>query len=114
MATLIKCVFLACVFVLAHAAGAGAAEYVLLGLHARAQHSDTVVLARVVDPLRGVLSVERVLKDEAPTEITLVDYIDPFAGLIAEVHAFLMEMERKPSVSQHARSMLALIAKHQP
>src|SRR6188474_1976831 len=80
MATLINRVLLACAFVLAQAAGAGAADYVLLGLHARVQHSDTVVLARVVDPVRAVLSVERVLKGEAPTEITLVDYIDPFAS----------------------------------
>jgi len=80
MATLNNRVLLACVFVLAQAAAAGARDYVLLGLHARVQYSDTIVLARVVDPERAVLSVERVLKGETPTEITLVDYIDPFAA----------------------------------
>ena len=57
---------------------AGATTYIDLALHQRVKLSDTIVLARVVDPVRAVVSVERVLKGEPPRQITLVEYVDGF------------------------------------
>jgi HEAT repeat protein len=59
---------------------AGATEFGGLGLHERVQLSDTIVLARVVDPPRALVRVERVLKGDALKQIALVDYIDGFAA----------------------------------
>jgi hypothetical protein len=62
-------------------AGAGlarASEIIVLGLHGRVELSDTIVLGRVVDPTRALVAVERVLKGEAPKQITLIAYIDGF------------------------------------
>jgi hypothetical protein len=56
-----------------------ATEYFDPGLHGRVQASDTVVLARVVDPSRDLVNVERVLKGNPPTQITLVAYVDGFS-----------------------------------
>lgn len=50
-----------------------------MGLHGRVQASDIVVMARVVDPALALVSVERVLKGDAPKQITLVGYVDGFA-----------------------------------
>ena len=44
------------------------------------QASDIVVLARVADPALARVNVERVLKGEAPKQITLVAYGDGFAA----------------------------------
>ena len=68
-----------------------------LGLHGRVQVSDIVVLARVVDPAPAVVSVERVLKGKAPTQITLVAYVDGFA----------VAAQRKPPIA-NARELLFL------
>jgi hypothetical protein len=54
-----------------------ATEYVILGLYARVQGSDTIVIARVTDADRAVMTVERVLKGRPPKQITLISYIDP-------------------------------------
>jgi hypothetical protein len=58
---------------------AEATSYVRLDLHERVQLSDTIVLGRVVDPTRAVVSVERVLKGQPAKQITLVSYVDNFA-----------------------------------
>ena len=79
---------------------ARASQYVDIGLHGRVQASDTVVLVRVVDPALALVSVERVLKGEARTQITLVDYIDGFA----------VPAERRPLVTD-ARELLFLTKK---
>jgi hypothetical protein len=60
-------------------APAKATQYFDLGLHGRVQISDIVVLARVVDPASALVNVERLLKGEAPEQITLVTYFDGFA-----------------------------------
>ena len=75
-------IWIAAVVALAVADRAGATTYAPLDLHARVQVSDTIVLARVVDPNRGLMTVERVLKGTPPKQITLVSYIDPF--IVAE------------------------------
>ena len=41
--------------------------------------SDTIVLARVVDPARALLTVERVLKGQPAKQVTLSSYVDNFA-----------------------------------
>jgi hypothetical protein len=64
--------------VLLAVAPTAATEYFDLGLHARVQASDIVVLARVVDPASALVNAERVLKGEAPKQITLVAYVDRF------------------------------------
>lgn len=74
-----KAVSLALLYVLLVVAPATATEYFDLGLHGRVQVSDVVVLARVVDPALAFVNVERVLKGEAPKQITLVAYVDGFA-----------------------------------
>ena len=56
---------------------AEATEYIRLDLYSRVQGSDTIVLARVIEPDRGRMAVERVLKGKPPAQITLVNYIDP-------------------------------------
>ena len=58
---------------------ATATEYLDMGLHGRVQASDIIVVARVVDPALALVSVERVLKGDAPKQITLVAYVDGFA-----------------------------------
>ena len=50
-----------------------------MGLHGRVQASDIVVMARVVDPALALVNVERVLKGDAPKQITLVGFVDGFA-----------------------------------
>ncbi|MGE5813025.1 MAG: HEAT repeat domain-containing protein [Acidobacteriota bacterium] len=60
-------------------ATAEATSYIGLGLHERVQLSDTIVLGRVVDPTRALVSVERVLKGQPAKQITLVSYVDNFA-----------------------------------
>jgi hypothetical protein len=77
-----------------------ATEYFDPGLHGRVQSSDTVVLARVVDPARALLNVERVLKGDAPKQITLVAYVDGFAA----------PAQRRPLVAS-ARELMFLIKK---
>ena len=70
---------LLCSLLLLTAAPATATEYFDIGLHGRVQASDVVVVARVVDPALALVSVERVLKGDAPKQITLVAYVDGFA-----------------------------------
>ena len=53
---------------------AEATTYITLALHERVKMSDTIVLVRVVDPTRAVVSVERILKGEPSKQITLVEY----------------------------------------
>jgi len=50
---------------------AEASQYFRPELHQRVSRADTIVLARVVDPARAVVTVERVLKGESPRQITL-------------------------------------------
>jgi hypothetical protein len=83
------------------AAPAKATEYVDLGLHGRVQASDIVVLARIVDPALALVSVERVLKGEAPQQITLVDYVDGFA----------VAAQRRPLIA-NARELMFLRKKN--
>ena len=52
---------------------AEATTYITLALHERVTMSDTIVLVRVVDPTRAIVSVERILKGEPPKQITLVE-----------------------------------------
>jgi hypothetical protein len=59
---------------------ARASEIIVLGLHGRAEVSDTIVLGRVVDPTRALVAVERVLKGVAPKQIRLIAYIDGYVG----------------------------------
>ena len=66
--------------VLAGVCPAWATEYFRLALHERVQASDTIVLAHVVDPGKALVHVDRVLKGEAPSQITLVNYVDGFLG----------------------------------
>jgi HEAT repeat protein len=73
------CQLLSFSLLLLMAAPAWATQYVDIGLHGRVQASDLVVMARVVDPALALASVERVLKGDAPRQITLVAYIDSFA-----------------------------------
>ena len=53
-----------------------ATEWLALPLHRRIELSDTIVVARVVDPAKALVSVERVFKGEPPEQIRLVSYID--------------------------------------
>jgi HEAT repeats len=71
---------LLCSVLLLTAAPAKATSYFDIGLHGRVQASDIVVVARVVDPALALVSVERVFKGDAPKQITLVAYVDGFAG----------------------------------
>lgn len=71
--------FLLCGLLLLTAAPAKATTYFDIGLHGRVQASDIVVVARVVDPALALVSVERVLKGDAPKQITLVAFVDGFA-----------------------------------
>jgi len=57
-----------------------ASETIVLRLHGRVQLSDTIVLGRVVDPARALVAVDRVLKGDAPKQITLVAYVDGYAA----------------------------------
>ena len=82
-----KAVSLALLYVLLIVVPATATEYFDLGMHGRVQVSDIVVLARVVDPALALVNVERVLKGEAPKQLTLVAYVDGFA----------VPAQRKPS-----------------
>src|SRR4029078_5024330 len=50
---------------------AEASQYFRPELHQRVSWADTIVLARVVDPARAVVRVERVLKGESPRQISL-------------------------------------------
>ena len=59
----------------------GATSYGRLDLHQQVQLSDLIVIARVVDSARALLSVERVFKGEAPKQIVLVAYIDRLSAL---------------------------------
>jgi hypothetical protein len=70
---------LLCSLLLLATATAEATSYVRLGLHERVQFSDAIVLGRVVDPTRALVSVERVLKGQPAKQITLVSYVDNFA-----------------------------------
>jgi hypothetical protein len=70
---------LLCGLLLLAAATAEATSYVPLGLHERVQLSDTIVLARVVDPALALVSVELVLKGQPAKQITLSSYIDNLA-----------------------------------
>ena len=72
----LKPVLFAWFCLLASAGMAQASEIIVLGLHGRAEVSDTIVLGRVVDPTRALVAVERVLKGAAPKQITLTAYID--------------------------------------
>ena len=56
---------------------AGATEYIPLDLYSRVEGSDTIVLARIIDPDQARFAVERVFKGHPPPQITLVNYIDP-------------------------------------
>jgi HEAT repeats len=73
---------LLCSLLVLAAAPARATQYSDLGLHGRVQASDIVILARVVDSALALVSVERVLKGDAPKQITLVDCVDGFCGLV--------------------------------
>jgi len=84
-----------CVFVTARPAGA--TEYIALDLHHMVQLSETIVVARVLDPERATVRVERRLKGDTPQEITLVDYVD----------GFLRVEQRKP-LTKGARELLFL------
>ena len=88
---------LLCSLLLLTAAPARATEYFDPGLHGRVQASDIVVLARVVDPALALVNVERVLKGDAPKQITLVAYVDGFA----------VPAQRKPLIA-NARELLFL------
>jgi len=70
--------FLCSLLLLATATAEGT-SYGRLGLHERVELSDTIVLGRVVDPARALVSVERVLKGLPAKQITLVSYVDNFA-----------------------------------
>lgn len=54
---------------------AEAAQYADIGLRGRVPASDVVVLARIIDPALALVSVERVLKGDAPKQLRLVDYV---------------------------------------
>lgn len=75
---IVRRLLLCCLLVVA-AAPAAATSYVRMGLHERVQLSDTIVLARVVDPSRALVSVERVLKGQPAKQVTLSSYVDNFA-----------------------------------
>jgi hypothetical protein len=74
----IKGVFVTLLIVFVFVTRAEATTYASLALHERVKLSDTIVLARVVDPARAVVSVERVLKGAPAKQITLVAYVDGF------------------------------------
>src|SRR5262245_1873652 len=76
--TVLRRVLLCGLFVLS-AVPTRATQYFDLGLHGRVQASDIVVVARVVDPAVALVSIERVLKGDAPKQITLIAYVDGFA-----------------------------------
>src|SRR5688572_26292029 len=75
-----KAVIVGLAWVFASVHLAEATQYFDPGLHGRVAASDTIVLARVVDPARALVSVERVLKGEPSKQITLVSYVDGFAA----------------------------------
>jgi hypothetical protein len=91
---------LLCSLLLSSAVPARATTYVDMGLHGRVQASDIVVVARVVDPALALVSVERVLKGDAPKQITLADYVDRFASpaqrklLIADARELMFLMKK--------------------
>jgi hypothetical protein len=95
-----KAVCLALFYVLFSIAPARATEYFDLGLHGRVHASDIIVLARVVDRAMARVNIERVLKGEAPKQITLVTYLDGFAA----------PAQRKPLMAA-ARELLFLTKK---
>lgn len=74
-----RAVSLAVLYVVLIVVPASATEYFDIGLHRRVQASDIVVVARVVDPALALVRVERVLKGDAPKQITLVAYVSGFA-----------------------------------
>ena len=74
-----------------------ATEYTALSLHQSVEASDVVVLARVVDPQRAAVQVDRVLKGDTANRITLTGYID----------GFLAREQQKPLV-QDARELMFL------
>jgi HEAT repeats len=76
----IKRVVLAGFCVLAISGLTQASETIVLRLHGRVQSSDTIVLGRVVDPARALVAVDRVLKGDAPRQITLIAYIDGYVA----------------------------------
>ena len=82
-----KAVSLALLYVVLIVVPARATDKIDIGLHGRVQASDIVVVARVIDPALALVSVERVLKGDAPKQITLVAYVDGFA----------VPAQRKPS-----------------
>lgn len=79
---------------------ARATQYFDMDLHGRVQASDIVVVARVVDPALALVSVERVLKGDAPKQITLVAYVDGFAIpsqrklLVADAHELMFLVKK--------------------
>ncbi len=95
-----KAASLALLYVLLFVVPATATEYFDIGLHGRVQASDIVVVARVVDPALALVSVERVLKGDAPKQITLVAYVDGFA----------VPAQRKLLVAE-ARELMFLVKK---
>lgn len=70
---------LLCGLLVAASAPAEATSYVRLSLHERVQMSDAIVIARVVDESRALLSVERVLKGQPAKQIALSSYVDDLA-----------------------------------
>jgi len=50
----------------------------VLSLHTMVQAAETIVVARVIDPVRATVRVERRVKGDTPQEITLVAYVDGF------------------------------------
>jgi hypothetical protein len=73
MTTLWKTAVIAGVItVLVSSCPAETTEYVDIGLHRRVLMSDTIVVARVVDPARAQVVVERVLKGNPAKQMTLV------------------------------------------
>ena len=79
------------------AAAAHASETVVLGLHARVEASDTIVVGQVVDPARALVVVQHVLKGAPPKRITLTAYVD----------GWLVASQQKPLV-RDARELLFL------
>ena len=82
---------------IAIASPAAGTEYVLLTLHARVQLSDTIVVARVDDPARALMTVEQVLKGTPSKQIGLTEYVD----------GFLRPADRKP-LAADAKELLFL------
>ncbi|MDQ3349535.1 MAG: hypothetical protein M3545_16425, partial [Acidobacteriota bacterium] len=99
---------------------AEATSYARLGLHERVQLSDTIVLARVVDPARALVRVERVLKGQPEEQITLSSYVDTFAipaqrkalGLNALELLFLRKQDETYAPVQDQYGRLAVEGDH--